>query len=355
MKKVLFVVQKLADGGAERVVSVLANELVRRGLKVSVLIYFPKENEYVLDKYIEKIYLCNAEDEYRILNFGKKIKLIRKKLIEIGADYHVPFLYFVGIHVQLASIGLRAKVIQTVRNDPRSVPENKIVRWIRNLMFIFAWRGFVQNEKQIQYFPQFIRKKLHIIPNPVSGEFFEIKRNTSKLFKIIGVGRLAPQKNFALLIEAAKILYDEGENFLIEIYGDGPLKETLSKRINELRIADCCIMRGRCDNMREVYQNADIFVLSSNFEGMPNVLMEAMAAELPCVSTKCPTGPEELIDAGVNGILVEMDDKYALAEAIRELLLNPNRAREMGKMARKTIMESYSEKTIGDRFSNMLK
>lgn len=349
-KKVLFVLQKISDGGAERVATVLCNELCKMGLDVTLLVYFPTEGEYPVHNQVKKIYLEKTESEYRSLSFFQKLRNIRGVLKKKRADYYVPFLYFVGVHVQLASIGLHGKVIQTVRNDPKSVPQNRKDRLIRDIIYCFMWRGFVQNKRQLEYFPSYIRKKMTILPNPVSEIFLRTNPIREKSGLIVSVGRLNEQKNFDMLIETSRILKDRNVFCHIKIYGEGDLFDHLESLIHELDVHDVCQLCGRTKDIARGLRESNVFVLTSNYEGMPNALMEAMAVGLPCIATNCPTGPSELITTGVNGELVEMGDSIGLADRIEKVLKSDELMNNYGKNAKKTITEGYSPSVIASKF-----
>lgn len=349
-KKVLFVLQKISDGGAERVATVLCNELCKMDLDVTLLVYFPTKGEYPVNSQIKKIYLKKTEPEYRSLSFFQKLKDIRDVLKKERADYFVPFLYFVGVHVQLASIGLHGKVIQTVRNDPKSVPQSRKERLIRDVIYCFMWKGFVQNKRQLEYFPSYIRKKMTILPNPVSEEFLKNNPTRENNGLIVSVGRLNEQKNFEMLIRVARILKCKNYRFQIEIYGEGSLRETLQKQIIEYKVEDCCKLCGRTEDVPAVLSKASVFVMTSSYEGMPNALMEAMASGLPCVSTNCPTGPNELIVDGVNGYLIEINDDEKCAQRIIQILSDRDVSLSIGEHARQSIMGNYSPSVIAKRF-----
>lgn len=262
----------------------------------------------------------------------------------------IPFSNFVGVHVQLAAFGLRSKVIQTVRNDPRNYPKSTIERMLRDLCFLTMWRGFVQNKRQLEYFSETVRKKTVILPNPVSDVFFEIQRPNRKIYTIVAAGRLHEQKNYPMLIKAAAILKKRKYEFVIKIYGEGPERSTLDSLVKKYDVDSCCILCGRSNDMKTVYQDADIFVMTSNYEGMPNALMEAMASGLPCVSTDCPSGPSELITEEVTGFLVRLNDHNQLADKIARLLNNSELSKCIGDKARNEIKSKYTEDIISERF-----
>lgn len=348
-KKLLFVVQKLSDGGAERVVSVLANCLASMDVSVNILIYFPTDNEYPVGQDVHKIYLTNSRQQYDQLFTFDKLRAIRKIFKSVQPDFILPFLYFVGMQTQLAGIGLQCKIVQTVRNDPRSSYKSRVRRYLRNSMFAVMWRGFAQNQRQLDYFPKFIQKKMCILPNPVAEEFFAVQHAGGNIPKIIAAGRLQTQKNFAMLIRVAALLQKQGLSFKMEIYGEGPLEKELQQLITDYDVAGCCRLCGRSHDMTRVYSSADVFAMTSNYEGMPNALMEAMAAGLPCVSTDCPTGPAELITNGDNGFLVGMNDEAAMAEAIRMVLSDDDLAHRVGICARESIRAHYSPPMIAQK------
>lgn len=347
---VMFVLQKLSGGGAERVASVLASELAAQGLEVSVLAYFPTAGEYPVSDGAKKIYLTKSQAEYDRLTMAAKLVKIRRLIGDNQVRYAVPFLFFVGMHVQAACLGMKVRVVQTVRNDPRSEPGSRLLRGLRNLTCLLMWRGFVQNERQLAYFPRIIRKKMAVLPNPVDGRFEEVSRERRAAGGrkvILAVGRLERQKNFELLIEAAARLAEKRSDFAVRIWGEGELFEPLNALICERGIAGICKLCGRSPDMVPVYSEADIFVLTSHYEGMPNALMEAMASGLTCIAADCPTGPRELITDGVNGYLIPVNDTDALVRGLERCL---DGAEELGRAARETIIPRYSQSAVAKEF-----
>lgn len=307
--KVLFVVPSFSNGGAERVVTVLASALAEKGIDTHCIVYYKAEKEYTYSEKVKVTYLAGkGEHSYSSLGMGTKVKLLSKLIEEIKPCYIIPFLPQVGFHVFLATLGRHYKIIQTVRNNPRIDPPSKAERIIRDALVALSWKSFVQNEDQFNYFNRYIKKKLTVIPNPILKNFFEVKHvYSAELRKIVGMGRLSEQKNFPLLIKAAKILHEKYSNIQFLIYGDGPLKAELQSMIDEYGLNEIVVLKGRTDNSIEALNSADIFVLSSNYEGMPNALLEAMAIGLPCISTNCPTGPSDIIIPGENGKLIEVN------------------------------------------------
>lgn len=352
MGKILFVVPSFSNGGAERVVSVLASTLAEKNVDTYCIVYYKAKSEYPHSEKIKVQYLAGTgEDSYKALGMKEKVKKLRQMIFQIKPKYVIPFLPQVGFHVFLATFGHKYKVVQTVRNNPRTDPETRCERFIRNLMVAFSWRSFVQNQEQLSYFPSFIQRKLTIIPNPISDVFFECNHvYKENILEITAMGRLSEQKNFSLLINVAKIVHRDYPDVHFSIYGDGPLREELQKKITNDNLNGIVTLQGRTNNAQKVLNAADVFIMTSNYEGMPNALLEAMAVGLPCISTDCPTGPAEIIDNGINGILVPVNNEAALTKAIEKYIEMGETIAEIGKAARKTVQDNYSTDVIAYRF-----
>jgi glycosyltransferase involved in cell wall biosynthesis len=173
----------------------------------------------------------------------------------------------------------------------------------------------------------------HVIYNPVvSDELMEASRQEvshpwfeeeSNVPVLLGVGRMDPQKNFVLLVRAFAKLNHHCEARLV-ILGDGNERGKLKALVRELGVEDKVDFIGFKDNPYKYMANASLFVLSSNFEGLPTVLIEALACGCPVVSTDCPSGPHEILEGGKWGRLVPVGDEEALAEAMQEALSEPH-------------------------------
>ncbi len=353
--KIMFVIPSLSFGGAERVVSVLSNELVAQGNDVQILIYFRTENEYPTDITVKKVYLSNGfEDDYNKMNYYKRLALLRRITKAYNPDYIVPFLSHVCIQTCVALFGLDYKIIQTVRNNPKTLPKNKLHRFLRDLFINHSYKTIVQNNEQKDYFCKKIHNKIFVLPNPVREELFQAEKNKkSDKFIIASAGRLTYQKNFKLLIDSVENICKENSNVILQIYGDGELKEELQSYINGKKLDKSVFLMGRTDDMKSMFESIDLYILSSDFEGMPNSLMEAMAAGVPCISTDCPTGPSDLIVDGESGLLVPVNDSIAMENAIRKMLFKLDKE-HLANQARIFIKNSYSAKIIVSKLMHIL-
>lgn len=349
--RVVFVAQQLmASGGAERVLSVFANEMANRGdFEVSVVLMYPLDNEYSLHQSINRMTLFESAETYTHCSIHKRASKLRSALKELDADYAIPFLWFIGLYTALASLGLKTRVIQTVRNNPALVPGSALMRLMRTFALAASVGCFTQNQAQKDYFPKLLQRKITIIPNPISQMFFECNCKPSSSNQIVMVGRLEDQKNQTMLFDAIAQLAEKGEVYEVLVYGGGKRKSYLESYIADLGLAGSCHLMGQTSDVAAVFSAAGLYVLTSRYEGQPNSLLEAMASGLPCISTDCPTGPSDFIVDGVNGYLVDIDDTNALAQRISMLMNDPARRDAIGFEAKKTIASLCSPSVLTGR------
>lgn len=343
---ILFASSVLTNGGAERVVSILASGMAESGIKTSVLVNRRCEKEYLVS---DKVNVYSLPSKYAFSgNVFHKMKkaLARYRIMkEINPDIVLGFLDGVIEPTFLCCCILRKKFIPAIRVNP-SVG-SKTRRLIRDIIIWFSDACFVQNEEQKAYFSKRIQKKTFVVANPVASEFMEESKTYAPVPKIIiSAGRLSKQKNQKMLIYGMKKLNKIYPELLLKIYGAGPEKDNLEELIAHLNLEQNVQLCGRSENMRSVYKFADIFVLSSDFEGMPNALMEAMAMGLPCISTDCPTGPRDLIHHKENGLLIPVGNVDMLVKSLDELCKNAALRQRLGENAHMEIQNKYKTDVI---------
>ena len=200
-------------------------------------------------------------------------------------------------------------------------------------------------------------KNVSVIPNPIS--FSDIAaNNTLEGKKVIAIGRLNAQKNFSSLIRSYRIVAQKHPDWILEIYGDGEQKYDLLQLIDQFDLRKQVYLRGFTSEVQRELLNASCFVLSSDFEGLPLVMLEAMSCGLPVVSYACPCGPKDIISEGVDGFLVPVNDEQGLADRICRLIENEEMRKAMGKAARLKAEQYRIEKIIPmwmDLFNQLLK
>lgn len=334
-KKITFVIPSLGSGGAERVISSLANELVQRGYNVSIVLVIVREQKYVIDHRVSIHCLDCIEDQDKpvvkrcLLRFSK----LRRIMKQLNPDVVISFLSENNIDVCLSAIGLKIPVIVSERNDPAVDPASRLKQILRRFAYLRA-NGFVfQTPDARSYFSHRIQKKSTIILNPLTSTIAEAFHGEREK-RIVAVGRLAHQKNYPALLESFSGFSKKYPEYVLDIFGQGPLEQSLQKQIHAMELDGAVTLKGFCADVHNAIRKASIYVLSSDFEGMPNTLIEAMSLGLPCISTDCPCGgPRMLIQNGENGILVPVGDAVALENAMSTLAADPDYAAKIGLAA----------------------
>lgn len=322
--KIMLYIDTLYYGGAQRVMANIANYLNDAGHEVILVNDFPAERdieEYFLCPEIRREYLCPNNLGNHLIKNVKRISKLRELVNLHSVQIILSFLGRPNIRMLLATIGLPMKKVVSVRNDPnREYGAGGIKKWFAQNLFKLADGCVFQTEDAASYFPKSVRKKSTIILNPVDVKFFEVQRSDSPR-NIITVGRMEPQKNQKLLIQAFYEIVKEFAEEKLIIYGEGPLRQELTEQCRTLGILERVEMPGNVFNIENVLAEAKVFVLPSDYEGMPNALMEAMAVGVPCISTDCPCGgPRTLITDEMDGCLVPCGDEQALTDELRKIL-----------------------------------
>lgn len=335
--KILFYINVLAGGGAERVITNLANYFNAKQYEVMVVNTFRMENEYKLDEGIKHFYLESKPTRAGMIRRNiSRIKQLRKLLKELRPDVAISFMQEPNFRLIAASHNLDLKTVVSVRADPVQEGKNSIARLFLVWPLKRANAVVFQTKQAQQYFEPDIVARSRIILNPVNEKFY-VSEFSGKRKDIVSVGRLCVQKNHKMLIEAFYAIAGGCLDNLL-IYGDGPEREELQKIIEDKGMADRIFLKGNVGEIQTVIKSAKMFVLSSDSEGLPNALMEAMALGIPCIATDCPCGgPQMLIENGENGFLVPVGDVDALAMCMKKLLNLPEKESEaMGREAKKT-------------------
>lgn len=355
MQKIMFAISSLGSGGAERVVSTLANELTARGYAVSILLIAGSDQVYPLSEQIQVISLnCEENAEQPLLKrYPDRLRKIRTVLKDTAPDVVISFMSETSIDVCLSALGLAIPILVSERNDPSIDPPSRAKRLLRRFAYLRADSFVFQTPDAQAYFSGSIQKRSRIILNPLASALPEPYAGPREK-RIVAVGRLNPQKNYPLLVDAFREFLGEHPDYVLEIYGRGDLEQQLRTRISQLGLEDRVILKGFCAQVHNAIRNAAFFVMSSDFEGMPNALMEAMALGLPCICTDCPCGgPRMLIRDGENGLLVPVGDGASLANAMSRLADNPELAQTLGKQAA-LLREWANVNTIVDQWQEMI-
>jgi GalNAc-alpha-(1->4)-GalNAc-alpha-(1->3)-diNAcBac-PP-undecaprenol alpha-1,4-N-acetyl-D-galactosaminyltransferase len=344
------IIHSLSSGGAERVITRMANYWAERGWEITLLIFTDGKEApfYALNQLIDyrplDIATVSPNPVAGILNNLSSVGLLRTAILASNPDVVISFMEQTNVTTILATRSLNIPVLVSVRNDPAMLSPGKMWEILLRWTYPFADQVVVQTERAGNYFSAKLQDRIVVIPNPVilpppepSGEVATLPGDRS----LIAVGRLVPQKGFDLLLQALAQIKDTHPDWVLTILGEGELRSQLESLRDQLGLTDRVYFPGRVKNPHEFLKQADIFIMSSRFEGFPNALCEAMVCGLPVISTDCPNGPREIIRDGVDGILVPSEDVSALATAMDRLMSDPQ-TRQLLAAAAPELAERFS-------------
>lgn len=342
MSKILFHHNCLEQGGAERVISNLANRLSQGEDEIIVATEWQGENEFELLPEVRRIHVGLSEADENKGRFAKIwIRLINlRKLIKAEKpDIVIGFTRKPLFRTLMACMGIKVPVIVAVRANPWFVYNSRGTRLAIKLLFPRADAAVFQTQMQKSFFPEYIQKKSVIILNPVNDKYFIDSEQHEKEKLVISTGRLVDFKNQAMLLRAFIRIHDQFPDYSLELFGEDSMdgtKESLEKIIAENNAESYIRLMGGSNELEKEVPRAEIFAFSSNSEGMPNSLLEAMCMGMPCVATNCPSGgPATVIEDGVSGILTPVKDEEAFAAAMAKLLNDKELAKTLGQNAKK--------------------
>ncbi len=339
--KITFFIGSMQGGGAERVISILANHYAQKGWDVEIALLLGNKVGYKLDNRIKLVNLTGKSSSY-FKNLPGWIWKIRRYLKTARPDRVVSFIGRINALVLLSAIGIRIPIVVSERNDPRHDGRSPFMLWCCNQGYKRKASAIVfQTEYEASCFSPSLQKKSFIVPNPIE---IHDEPASPEGQTIATAGRLIAQKNHAMLIDAISLLHREMPEISANIYGDGPLKNTLGEQIDRLELGDHITLCGNVSDLHTRIKKAALFVLTSEYEGLSNALIEAMLLGLPCISTDYP-GADEIIRDGENGLLVPKGDAVALCEAMRRVLCDNELREKLAEAARKTA-ENYKTEVV---------
>lgn len=360
MPKIAFHLNCLTHGGAERVVTNLAGRFADAGYEVVIATEWIDDNEYELNPKVRRVNIgLTSEDENkrRLYKYVRRIKYLHDFMIQEKPDVLVAFAKLALFRALMACKGTGVPVVISVRIDPRTDYVG-----FRNTFLIKRYMGraagaVFQTEEAKSFFPKRLQQISTVILNPLTPKYIETPDADHRDKVIVNAARIVDFKNQEMLVYAFADVFKKHPDYSLKIYGpdsgDGTL-ERLKDAIKKTGMEEHVQLMGQSDSLEKDLRCAAVFAYPSNYEGMPNSLMEAMALGLPCVATDCPCGgPRELISDGVNGLLIPVGDKEALTDKICWMIDNPDKAEALGANARK-IKEVASLDAVYDKWRSYL-
>lgn len=342
-KKIMFVCNGLGSGGAERVITILANQLIKKDYSIFILAFIKSDQEYELNEKIKVIY---EQLSGGVLNKLERVTAIRRyaKLFDINTV--VAFSHYINMSAIIAGMFLKAKIIISERNDPAQVNKKKLLSLIRRLLYPKADTLVCQTNDAREYFNFIKKSQVVVIANPIIENLpkpFEGIRSK----RIVTFSRIEPQKNIAMVIDAFYEFHKDFNDYMLEIYGQGSLLPAMKEHVSILGLQRHIIFHPFSVDIHRKVVDASMFVLGSDYEGLSNSMLESMAMGLPCIVTDCPCGGARMVITSYeNGILVPVRDAQAMYEAMKYVIKNPEQAAYMSKNATKIRSDLAVDKII---------
>ncbi|WP_197714595.1 glycosyltransferase family 4 protein [Nitrosomonas supralitoralis] len=363
--RLLILVNSMGGGGAERVTATLANYWAAKGWEISIVTLTPQSDDfYELSASIKRVALELGGESSNVfiglLHNVHRVLAVRRVLCDIKPDVALGMMTTANILLALASLRLRIRTVGSERTHPPQYPLGALWERLRSYGYGLlvavvaqsnegaAWIDFNTNAKNVV-----------VIPNPVKWpltnhqpllEVDEVCQKGRKL--LLAVGRLSAEKQFDLLIDVFKSLTSRHPDWDLVILGEGPLHLDLEILVRQLGLQSRVLLPGRAGNVGDWYERADLFVLSSRFEGFPNALVEAMAYGVPTVSFDCDTGPRDIICHEVDGLLVPPGNQVSLTAALDRLMDDAALRQRFANRAVE-VRERFSIDLVAEKWANL--
>jgi GalNAc-alpha-(1->4)-GalNAc-alpha-(1->3)-diNAcBac-PP-undecaprenol alpha-1,4-N-acetyl-D-galactosaminyltransferase len=349
--RIAFLIGSLAGGGAERVAVRLAEAWTASGHDVTLLTWEgPEADVYEVPAGVERVHLRRGTGRSRRAALVSLPRL-RSWLRAERPDVLVCFLPVNNLLGLLAARGTGIAVAVSERN----AIELYRARWKRALLraYRFTDAVVVQTRAASASLPPSVRRRSHVIVNPVPIHQAPDPVHREPL--LLGVGRLVPEKRFDLLIESFAQIAGRHPGWCLTLLGEGPLRADLEARVRRLGLAERIALPGFAADVESWLGRASLYVLSSDVEGFPNTLVEAMASGCAVVATRCPHGPEEIVEDGVSGLLVPRGSAAGLARALDRLFIDVELRGRLSDAAQVRVADRYEAASVAAQWIDVFR
>ena len=355
--RICLFISSLYGGGAERVVCNLANYLVVKENEVTILTFGEASSSYLLSSKVKvKVLMSSLERKKHNIYTAFMVRIFRLYKIFKQHNFSVVVAMLpIPIILSLAMKPfINGKLVVSERSFPGAY--SKLIRYVLCKLMPLADGCIFQTKEAYKWYASKIDvKKYKIIPNAINKDAIVEKYSGIREKKVVAVGRLEKQKNFELLIRSFAVVTQDNPEYTLHIFGEGKEKGNLTELIRDLMLEERVFLEGNVKNVVEVISKATLFVLSSDYEGIPNALLEAMACGLPWIATDCLGGGARLlIENGYNGYLVPPNDINEMSKCMRYLLLSDTQRMICGMNAM-LVREKFSPKLIYSEWLSFIK
>ena len=357
-RRITLVIPSLQAGGAERVMAILANYWAERGEQITlVTLRDDVEDHYPLDAKVErarvKFYWSSQGLVQRSLDQLRRLRRLRQTILSTKPDVVISFLDKNNVRVLLSLIGNKVPVVVCERNHPKYQIISPSWQRLRKIMYPRAAWVVSQTDAVTSWLTTHTRnKRISTIANPVLPQMDNTELDLQS-HRVVSIGRLTHQKGFDLLLHSWADLALNAR-WQLDIVGEGEDRPQLEALAKTLGIDHQVVFHGVMKRPTEILSQASIFVLSSRYEGFPNVLLEAMACGLPVVSFDCPSGPGDIVRHGVNGLLVPPGDTQTFTRSLNQLMDSEQQRRSMSAQAPE-VLQRFSLPRIVSHWDALVK
>ncbi len=358
-RRLTMVIHALSGGGAERVFCTLADHWAASGRDVTAITLGTADSDvFRLDARVRRVALGLMQESQgpwqRVRNTWTRLRRLRQAIRDAGAPRVISFTDKMNVLTLLACRDAPRHVVIAERSDPRHQSLGPVWEWLRRRTYPRCGVWVVQTQSVARYASRLVPSRpVVVIPNAVAPPAAAVPPPERRRSRIVGVGRLSPEKGFDLLIRAFARLSPWYPEWTLQILGEGPQRRVLEQLADSLGVRNRVQLAGWTDGPQAALLQASAFVLPSRYEGFPNALLEAMACGLPCVASDCESGPAEIIRDGVDGLLVPPEDVDALAEALRQLVSDQAHRARLGRRAEE-VVSRFSPDAFFARWDDVL-
>ena len=339
--RVTFAIPSLGSGGAERVLTILANTWASKGWEVTIISLNNTDWDsfFEVDGRIRWVRLGLLKEAANPLaglwNNVQRVRALRRAICQSNPQVVISFINTMNVLTLAATRGLNIPVVISERSDPLKHPMGAAWNGLRRWTYPLASRLVVLSQAAKVFFKALPGEKVCIIPNPLLP-LPAVQGETPRLVQrpvVVSAGRLSREKGYDLLIRAFGMLAERYPDWNLLILGDGSQRSELEALVAELGMKERITLPGRVKNPYDYFRKADLFVLPSRYEGLPNALCEAMACGMAVVAANCSPGVAEVVQDGVNGLLAQPENVDSLATAMQQLMGDEARRASLGEQA----------------------
>lgn len=352
--KVSLVIFALGNGGAERILSTLANRWSRQGHQVDIIL-LGKNNQadYPLDPSVNVVALGLDSKSSGIAGAVsgnlRRTRALRQQLRILEPDVVVGFMDSTNVLTALASVGL-CRTVLTEHTVP-TVCMTRLWKILRLIAYPLADVVVVQTEEARKHYPRYLGRRVVVLPNPVK---FPLTKDVGREKVVVSMGRLSPEKRFDVLIRVFSDVYSDFPDWRLIILGEGAERERLEELSVSLGVSDRVSLPGWQKSPADYLASSSIYAMTSEFEGFGNAMVEGMSMGLPVVAYDCPVGPRSILRDGEDGWLVANDDDVGMSMALRSLMIDENLRAKMGRSAQQ-VRDRFNEEVVMGRWDDLLR